>query len=126
MRVIDSSVWVEILADTALATHLMAEIPDDQAQIVMPTIVVLEVCRRIMRTGDAEAENRFLAYASQCVEAPLDTRMAVKAAEMHRTHKLATADAIVYATAQMHNAQLVTCDAHFDGLESVIYIANTG
>lgn len=124
MRVIDSSVWVEVLADTAFAPQLMTEIPDDQSKIIVPTIVILEVSKWIMRTGDAEAENRFLAYASQCLEAPLDTRMAVKAAEIHRTHKLPTADAIVYATARTHEAELVTCDAHFDGLQNVIYIAN--
>lgn len=35
------------------------------------------------------------------------------AAEFHRKHKLAAADAIVYATAQHHRAQLMTFDAHF-------------
>ncbi len=34
----------------------------------------------------------------------------------------ATADAIVYATALAHGAELLTCDAHFEGLANVIYI----
>jgi len=38
------------------------------------------------------------------------------------THKLATADAIIFATARVRGATLLTCDAHFDGLRDVILI----
>lgn len=41
------------------------------------------------------------------------------AADLHREHKLATADAIVYATARHMGAGLLTCDAHFEGLPDV-------
>lgn len=33
---------------------------------------------------------------------------------MHAKYRLATADAIVYATALQHGAELLTCDAHFE------------
>jgi len=36
---------------------------------------------------------------------------------------LATADAIVYATAQCKGAQLITCDPHFAKLPQVTYFA---
>ena len=32
------------------------------------------------------------------------------------------ADAIIFATAQAHGAQLLTCDAHFDGLPGVMLV----
>jgi predicted nucleic acid-binding protein len=32
------------------------------------------------------------------------------------------ADAIIYATAQHHNAQLVTSDAHFANLPGVVFL----
>jgi len=41
------------------------------------------------------------------------------AAEACRVHKLATADAIILATAYTRHATLVTCDAHFEGLPGV-------
>lgn len=44
------------------------------------------------------------------------------AAEACRVHKLATADAIVFATARMQAASLVTCDPHFEGLPGVTLI----
>jgi predicted nucleic acid-binding protein len=43
-------------------------------------------------------------------------------ARLAREHKLATADAIIYATARLMDADLLTCDAHFDGLEGVVYL----
>lgn len=39
--------------------------------------------------------------------------------------KLATADAIVYATARNQGAELLTCDAHFKGLPDVALFAKT-
>lgn len=55
----------------------------------------------------------------------MDTRIALLAAELHRQHKLATADAIVYATAQQQDANLLTCDAHFEKLPGVTYFAKS-
>jgi predicted nucleic acid-binding protein len=51
----------------------------------------------------------------------LDTSIALLAAQLHIEHKLATADAIVYATALNKGAQLLTCDAHFEHLPHVQY-----
>ncbi|GAB5429402.1 MAG: hypothetical protein Devi2KO_28610 [Devosia indica] len=48
---------------------------------------------------------------------------ALLAAEFCRKHKLATADAVVFASAQIHGADLVTCDGHFDGLPNVTVLA---
>jgi predicted nucleic acid-binding protein len=42
---------------------------------------------------------------------------------MHREYKLATADAIVYATARDRSAELLTCDAHFENLPEALYYA---
>jgi predicted nucleic acid-binding protein len=39
---------------------------------------------------------------------------------LHRQHKLATADAIVYATAQKLGAELLTCDEQFKGLPGAV------
>jgi predicted nucleic acid-binding protein len=39
---------------------------------------------------------------------------------------LATADAIVYATALAHHADLLTCDRHFEGLPRARYVPKRG
>jgi predicted nucleic acid-binding protein len=53
---------------------------------------------------------------------PLDTEVALAAADACREHKLATADAIILATARAHGADLITCDGHFEGLPGVTLI----
>ncbi|WP_366512601.1 PIN domain-containing protein [Mesorhizobium sp.] len=53
---------------------------------------------------------------------PLDTEIALAAAEACRKHKLATADAIIFATARAHDATLLTCDKHFESLPVVTLI----
>jgi len=63
-----------------------------------------------------------IAFTQTCIVAPLTPRVALLAADLTRQHKLSTADAIVYATAREHKADLLTCDAHFSGLPNVILI----
>ena len=48
----------------------------------------------------AERADSVIAHTLQCVAVPLDTGIALRAAELHPRHGLATADAIVCATAQ--------------------------
>ena len=54
---------------------------------------------------------------------PLDAALAVSAAEKSAAHKLAMADAIVYATALLHDAVVVTSDKHFRDLSQVVFIS---
>jgi predicted nucleic acid-binding protein len=70
-----------------------------------------------------ERADQVVAYTQTCVVVSLDTEIALLAADLCRRHKLATADAIVYATAQARDADLLTCDAHFEGLPGVTLIA---
>ena len=121
MRVVDTSIWIEWLIDSPLKQAFGKEFPDIQ-RCVVPTIVQLELDMWLTReVGETEAE-RVIAYTQLCVVAELETKIALQAAELHRQHKLATADAIVYATALVYKADLLTCDAHFEGLPNVLFI----
>ena len=53
---------------------------------------------------------------------PLSADLALSAADVGLRHGLATADAIVYATALSAQAELVTRDAHFRGLPGAAYV----
>ncbi|MBS0462399.1 MAG: type II toxin-antitoxin system VapC family toxin [Proteobacteria bacterium] len=74
-----------------------------------------------MRELDEDRADQVIAYTQKCVVVPLDTCIALRAAELHRQYRLATADAIVYATALEHDADFLTCDAHFEKLSRVVY-----
>ena len=119
LRVVDTSAWIEWLVGSAVGKKLAPEFPDKTLCIV-PTIVQLELAKWLWRElGEAQAD-QVMAYTLKCRVEPLDTATALLAADLHRQHKLATADAIVYATAVQHGAELLTCDAHFKGLPGVV------
>lgn len=120
MRVVDTSAWIEWLVGTALGKKLGKEIPD-KSQCIVPTMVQLELSKWLVREAGEDQADQMIAYTQKCIVVDLDTRIALLAAELHRQHKLATADAIVYATAQAHDADLLTCDAHFEKLPDVAY-----
>ena len=120
MRVVDTSAWVEWLIGSALGKRMAAEFPAPQACVV-PTIVQLELSKWLLREADEDRADSVIAHTQICVVVPLDTPIALAAAELHRRHKLAIADAIVYATAQAQGADLLTCDAHFEGLPGIAY-----
>ena len=120
MRVVDTSVWIEWFTGSALGRSLGKQIPP-RSECIVPTIVQLELAKWLLREAGEEQADQVLAYTQKCIVVPLDTRIALLAAELHRQHQLATADAIVYATARAHGAELLTCDAHFAKLAAVLY-----
>ena len=120
MRVVDTSVWIEWLIGSPLGRRLAKEIPE-RAECIVPTIVQLELAKWLLRESGEDRADQVIAYTQKCIVVPLDTPLALLAAELHRQHKLAAADAIVYATAQARGAELLTCDAHFDKLPAVAY-----
>lgn len=121
MRVVDTSAWIEWLIASPLAQTLGKELPA-QSEWVVPTIVQLELSKWLVREVGEDEADRVIAYTQKCVVAPLDTQVALLAADLHRQYKLATADAIVYATAQQHGADLLTCDTHFENLPGVVLL----
>ncbi len=121
MRVVDTSIWIEWLIDSPLKQEIAKMFPE-ASQCIVPTIVQLELYKWLLREmGETEAD-QVIGFTQTCVVVTLDTKIALQAAELHRQHKLATADAIVYATALVCDADLITCDAHFEGLPDVVLI----
>ena len=114
-RVVDTSAWIEWLVGSAVGKRLGREIPKRDACLV-PTIVQLELSKWLARELGEDRADPVIAYTMRCVVVPLDTATALMAADLHRAHGLATADAIVYATALGRDAELLTCDARFEGL----------
>ena len=123
MRVVDTSVWIEWLLDTPLGASLKTELPSID-QWIVPTIVQLELAKWLTREKGEPVADRTIALTQTCVVVPLETHVAMVAAEACRQHGLSTADAVIYATAREYDADLLTCDGHFEGLPGVIYVPN--
>jgi predicted nucleic acid-binding protein len=122
MRVVDTSAWLEWLSDSPLGRKVGLELPSTETWIV-PTVVQYELARCLTREVSEDAADDTIAFSTECVVTSLSTRLAVQAAEIAKDHRLAMADAIIYATTVAMGADLLTCDAHFAKLPRVVYIA---
>ena len=96
-------------------------LPDNENWIV-PTVVQFELAKWLLRSSFPEPMRIAEAMADDYVVVDLTSQIAAEAARLWDRHKLATADAIIYATARVHEADLLTCDRHFEGLPGVIYL----
>lgn len=121
MRLVDTSAWIEWLIGSPTGELVAQHLPE-QSDWLVPTMVQLELAKWLAREVGDDKADQVIAFTQLCQIAPLDTEIALAAADACRTHKLATADAIVFATARAHNADLITCDAHFGGLPGVMLI----
>lgn len=122
MMLVDTSAWVEWLIGSPTGDRVAGHLPD-QAEWMVPTMVQLELAKWLTREVGEDKADQVIAFTQVCKVVPLDTEIALAAADACRAHKLATADAIVFATAQAHGATVLTCDAHFEGLPCVTFIA---
>lgn len=121
MVLVDTSAWIEWLIGSPTGDTLAGRLPD-QAEWLVPTMVQLELAKWLTREIGEDKADQVIAFTQVCQVAPLDTETALAAADACREHKLATADAIIFATARAHGARLLTCDAHFEGLPGVTLI----
>lgn len=121
MRLVDTSAWIEWLIDSPASEAIAPALPKREHWLV-PTIVQLELAKWMKREVGAEKAADTIAFSQKCVVIPLTTDIALTAADLAQQHKLATADAVVYATARAHGADLLTCDAHFKDLPNVKFI----
>lgn len=110
MVLVDTSAWIEWLIDSPTGAKVGEQLPE-QTEWLAPTLVQLELAKWVTREAGEDKADQVIAFTQVCEVMPLDTEIA-----------LATADAIVFATARARDAALLTCDKHFDGLPGVILI----
>jgi predicted nucleic acid-binding protein len=115
--VVDSSGWVEYFADGPKAAAF-ARYLENPEFVLLPTTVIYEVYKKLLRESTGELAQRFLSSTTGFDDRiiPLDIPIAESAAHVSLETKLAMADAIIYASARQRRVLLVTSDAHFAGL----------
>jgi uncharacterized protein len=109
------------LRGSPAGVKVRAELPDLD-QWVIPAIVLFELAKWAVREKGEDAADTVEAYADNRIVADLDPVVALSAADLCTRHKLAAADAIVYATSQAYGADVLTCDRHFATLPGVRFI----
>ena len=117
-NVVDSSGWLEYLADTKRA-ELFAPAIEDTANLVVPVITLYEVFKKVLRECGENDAFQIVAVMQQGEVIELDSSLALEAGR----HPLPLADSLIYATALRHRAILWTQDEHFKGLDQVRFLS---
>ena len=122
LHLVDSSGWLEFLAEGPNAAHFTEPL-SDPARVVVPTISLHEVFRVVLRTRGEHDAFRAASLMQQGREVPLSSALALEAARLVHELRLAMADAVILATARATGAKLWTQDVDFEGIAGVRYFA---
>jgi predicted nucleic acid-binding protein len=120
MNIVDSSAWLEYFAAGANAAYF-AEVIENAAEIMVPTLCLYEVFKRIVQQRSENEALQAIAVMQQGQIAEMDATTALSAARISMDYKLPMADSVILATATLNRATLWTLDSHFEGMENVKY-----
>ena len=121
MNVVDSSGWLEYLADGPNADFFAPAI-ENTPDLVVPSLSLYEVFKRVLQQRGEGDALQAVAVMSQGRVVGLDMDLALSAARVSVEYKLPMADSVMLATAHLYDATLWTQDADFEGVEGVRYI----
>ena len=123
MILIDSYGWIEYFTDGPLAESYAPYIEKaDDERYITPTIVIYEVCRKIKNLKGEQNALEAFAQISRTKIVELTSALSLRAADISIALKLGTADAIILATAQECNSEIITSDKHLKDLKNVKFI----
>ena len=118
LNVVDSSAWLEYFADTTRA-KLFAVAIEDVENLIVPSVVLYEVCKKVRRERGEDAALQVAAALESGRIVEFDASLALEASRLD----LPLADSLIYATARRLGAIVWTQDADFAGLDGVRYFA---
>ena len=121
MNIVDSSGWLEYFANATNADFFSQPIEDTDSLIV-PTISIYEVFKRILQQRDETEALNAIAFMQSGKIIDLSSPIALHAARISADLKIPVADSIILATAREYDAVLWTQDSDFEGLDGIEYI----
>ena len=121
MNVVDSSGWLEYFADESNANFFAPAI-EAVSELVVPTVSLYEVFRRILQQKTEDEALRAVALMMQGSVVDLTPPIALSAAVVSLELKLPMADSLMLATARAYNATFWTQDADFRKIAGVRYV----
>jgi predicted nucleic acid-binding protein len=121
MNVVDSSGWLEYFAGGRNSRAFAPPI-EDTAKLVVPTLSLLEVFKRVLEQRGEPAALQAVALMHQGRIVGLDAPLSIAAARLGVQEKLPLADSVMLATARAFGATLWTQDADFAGMPGVRFV----
>ena len=121
MNVVDSCGWLEYFVDAPNADFYAPAIEDAQ-NLIVPTICILEVFKRVLQQCNEDAALQAIALMHQGLIVDLTSSIALDAAKIGTQLKLPLTDSVILATARTHAAVIWTQDEDFKGIKGGKYI----
>ena len=122
MNVVDSSGWLEYMADGPNAGFFAPALQATR-DLIVPSISVYEVFKRVLQQRGENAALQAAALMQQGRVVELTGPLALAAAHLSIEQSLPMADSTMLATARAYDAVLWTQDADFASIDGVKYVA---
>lgn len=122
MNVVDSSGWLEYLADGPNADFFANSILAT-TDLLVPTLSLYEVFKRVLQQRGEDDALQAVALMQQGTIVELGVSLALSAARISLNDKIPMADSIMLATAHAYGATLWSQDSDFENIAGVRYIA---
>jgi len=122
VNVVDSSGWLEYLADGPNADFFANSILAT-ADLLVPTLSLYEVFKRVLQQRGEDDALQAVALMQQGTIVELNASLALSAARTSLNDKIPMADSIMLATARAYGATLWSQDSDFENMAGVRYIA---
>ena len=131
--VVDSYAWIELFLGSQKGLKVRRMITDAD-EVRTPDVVLAEISRKYMREKAEKdtVKSRLETITSASLVTPVEIEVAMKAGEAsielaaraakQRRRAPSLFDAIVLATARVHDSKVLTGDEHFEGLPDTIPI----
>jgi predicted nucleic acid-binding protein len=120
MNLVDSSAWLEYLANGPNAEYFSAPL-EDTGNLLVPTICIYEVFKAVLRQRGEDAALQTIALMKQGTTIDLTDELALQAAKISLDYQIPMADSIILATARAHKAVIWTQDQDFRDMGNVNY-----
>ena len=114
---LDSSGWIELLGGTKRADLFEPALKAER--LIVPAIVRYEVGRYVLAHSGEVAREMAIPAMAKFEQVAVDAAVADEASLLAAKHKMAMADALIYAVARAQEAELWTQDSHFENLPGV-------
>jgi predicted nucleic acid-binding protein len=114
---LDSSGWIELLGGTKRADLFEPALKAER--LIVPAIVRYEVVRYVLANSGEVAREMAIRAMAKFQQVAVDAAVSDEASLLAAKHKMAMADALIYAVARAQEAELWTQDSHFENLPGV-------
>ncbi len=120
MNLVDSSGWLEYLADGKNAKYF-APVIENTDELIVSVISIYEVYKKILTEKDENTAIQVAALMQQARVVDVTPSLAIEAAKLSHEFKIPTADSLIYATAKLNDSIVWTQDTDFKNLDGVKY-----